>query len=110
MSVLLICDQEVVGSISSGSIDIFLALTHLVESELQGVSSGFSFKVSDEILIDRCRFLDFVDLFFSKAQTNGRFIYFVYWAHEINEVYKNITGQTLKRTMLNAKQFENQFR
>ncbi len=100
-------DYKTVGTIGLDGVRVFLSLTRLVQSELgKQIPSGFSPLVSDEILIDEERFIEFVDEFFRQAEHNGKFAYFVRWAEEIEGMYENITGTTPIRKMSGVEYFQ----
>lgn len=105
MSILFLYNSQTVGSISSGASRVFLSLTRLVQSELDGMPCGFSPIVSDEIWIDGECFIKFVDEFFKRAEHSGKFRYFAIWAEEIEGIYENITGTTPPRKMLGVSHF-----
>jgi hypothetical protein len=106
MSVLFLHNDQAVASISSGAVRVFLSITRLVQSELDGMSCGFSPIVSDEILIDRECFVKFVDEFFRRAEHSGKFKYFTQWAEEIAGMYENVTGTTPSRKILGIDHFQ----
>ena len=72
MGVLFIYDDQTVGTVGQGAIQIFLYMTRLVQVELEGLPCGLSPLVSDEIWIDRDCFVRFVDEFFSHRAEHGR--------------------------------------
>ena len=99
-------DGKVVGTIGLKTARVFLNMTRLVQSELgKRVPSGFEPLISDEILIDEDRFVEFVDEFFRQAEHDGKFRYFSYWAEEMAGMYENITGTTPERKMSGVENF-----
>lgn len=106
MGIALVCNHRTVGNIAMGAQHIVLALTALVQAELDGMPSGFSPVEADEIHIDGDTFQKFVDEFFRRAEHDGKFRYFVRWAEEMAGIYENITGRSPTRKMSSVRCFE----
>ena len=93
-------DYNTILTIGSGSIEIFMKMTGMIES-LIGVGSGLSEVVSDEVTIDAAMFLQFTDLFFATAEKHGKYKYFLVWAQDVATIYERVSGLEKPRQMLN---------
>jgi hypothetical protein len=105
MGAPLIYDDQTVGTVGQGAVQIFLYMIQLVQVELEGMPCGFSPLVSEEIWIDRECFVKFVDEFFSRAARDGKFRYLSYWASEMAGMYENVTGTSPVRKMSGVEDF-----